>query len=197
MKKGVKNQKPIFHRRSIRLENYDYTQAGAYYITLCSHHFHHLFGTITQGEMQLNNLGQIIQNEWLNTAIMRPTIELGAFIIMPNHLHGILVIIENDDKGTGSEEGKNELMSLPDRDIHRTEQYGKPISGSIPTIIRSFKATVTKQINILRGTPGIPIWQRNYWERVIRDEIENQKFSAYIQNNPAKWESDRFRFKNP
>ena len=193
----MKNPKPLFHRRSIRLENYDYTQAGAYYVTLCSHHFQHLFGTIIQGEMQLSSLGKIVQNEWENTAIMRPTIELGAFIIMPNHLHGILAIIDNDDKGTGFEEGMNELMHFTERVSLRTEQYGKPVSGSIPTIIRSFKATVTKQINILRGTPGVPVWQRNYWERVIRNEVEYQKFSAYIQNNPAKWDLDRFRFENP
>ncbi len=193
----MKSQKPLFHRRSIRLKNYDYTQAGAYYITLCSHHFQHLFGTINQGEMQLSSLGQIVQNEWLKTAIMRPTIRLGAFIIMPNHLHGILEIIENDNKGTAFEKETKEFISLPDRGRLRTEQYGESISGSIPTIIRSLKATVTKQINILRGTPGVLVWQRNYWEWVIRNEAEYQKFSAYIQNNPAKWELDRFRFENP
>lgn len=193
----MKNHPPLFHRRSIRLENYDYSQAGAYYLTLCSHHFQHLFGTINQGEMQLSRLGLIVQNEWLKTAIMRPAIRLGAFMIMPNHLHGILEIIENDNNGFTFEEGKTDLLGFTERVSLRTEQYGKPVSGSIPTIIRSFKATVTKQINILRGTPGVPVWQRNYWERVIRNGEEYQKFSAYIQNNPAKWELDRFRFENP
>ena len=111
--------------------------------------------------MQLNEFGQIAQEEWMKTALIRGEIELGEFVIMPNHFHGIIWIVD-----------------------------GKPVVGSIPTIVRAFKSAVSRRINLARCTPGKPVWQRNYWEHIIRDEKDLLNTQTYILNNPAQWEND-------
>lgn len=164
------------HRRSIRLPGYDYTSAGAYFITLCTHDRACMFGKIVNGEMQLNALGEIVRAEWELTGRLRPEIELGPYVMMPNHFHAIVWLI--DRTGTA-------------RRAPSVEQFGKPVAGSIPTIVRAFKSAMTRQINAFRGTPGAPVWQRNYYEHIIRDESSYQTIAAYILNNPARWEQDR------
>ncbi|MCI5160790.1 MAG: transposase [Candidatus Electrothrix sp. AX5] len=162
-------------RRSIRLRNYDYSQAGAYFVTICTQHRECLFGEITDGTMQLNAAGSIVADQWMKTGDIRKEIELDAWTVMPNHFHWIAVLI--DGKGTA-------------RRAPTTERFGKPVSGSIPTIVRAFKSAVTKHINILRNTPGMKLWQRNYWEHIIRDENELYRIREYIQNNPTRWQED-------
>ncbi len=120
--------------------------------------------------MQLNEFGQIAQEEWMKTALIRGEIELGEFVIMPNH-----------------------FTSADFTPTH--EQFGKPVVGSIPTIVRAFKSAVSRRINLARCTPGKPVWQRNYWEHIIRDEKDLTNAQAYILNNPAQWENDELQFK--
>ncbi len=169
----------IRRRKSIRLQEYDYSQAGGYFVTICTHERKCLFGEVVDGEMELNENGKIVKSEWLKTEEIRDNVSTGEFIIMPNHLHGILFIDEpTDRRGT----------------VHRAptvERFGQPTSNSIPTIIRSFKATVTKQTNEFRNTPGLPVWQRNYFERVIRDEDELTRIREYIIYNLFKWQLDK------
>ena len=165
----------IHHRRSIRLPGYDYAQPGAYFITLCTRQRECLFGEIRDGAMRLNEAGQIVAREWRTTAQIRENIELDAWVVMPNHLHGILVI--SDCRGTA-------------RCAPAIERFGQPVAGSIPTIVRSFKAAVTKHINNLHSTSAVPLWQRNYWEHVIRDKADLHRIREYIENNPASWELD-------
>ena len=165
-----------YHRRSIRLKEYDYSQNGGYFITICTNGGECLFGNIVIGEMQLNKYGIIIRKEWLKTGEMRSNLLIDEFIIMPNHLHGIIMIMDNC-RGT--------LQRAP-----TVEQFGKPVSNSIPTIIRLFKASTTKQINQVRHTSGTSIWQRNYYEHVIRNEEDLKQIREYIVNNPRKWELD-------
>ncbi|BER91780.1 MAG: REP-associated tyrosine transposase [Candidatus Atribacteria bacterium] len=167
----------IHHRRSIRLKDYDYSQAGAYFITICTKNRECLFGSIVNGEMLLSAWGVIVKNEWLRTSIIRPNIVVDEFVLMPNHLHGILVIVDTDCRGT--------LQRAP-----TVERFGKPTSNSIPTIVRLFKSTATKQINELRKTPGEPLWQRNYYERIIRNERELERIRKYVINDPLKWSLD-------
>lgn len=166
----------IHHRRSIRLPGYDYAQPGAYFVTLCTQQRECLFGEIMDGAMRLNDAGRIVAREWCRTAALRQNLALDAWVVMPNHLHGILVI--PDGRGT----------------MHRVptmERFGQPVSGSIPTVIRSFKAAVSRHLNRLHGTPAAALlWQRNYWEHVIRDEADLHRIREYIQNNPACWELD-------
>ncbi len=163
------------HRRSIRLQGYDYSQNGAYFVTICTHSRECLFGGIIDGQMVMNNRGMTAHDEWVKTVEMRENIELDEFVVMPNHIHGIIVI--HDGRGT----------------MHRAptaEQFGKPTSKSIPTIIRGLKSAVTKRINGIRKTPGFPVWQRNYYEHIIRDEQSMEKIREYIVNNPLNWERD-------
>ncbi len=169
----------IRRRKSIRLQEYDYSQAGGYFVTICTHERKCLFGDVVDGEMQLNDIGKIVKSEWLKTEEIRDNVSTDEFIIMPNHLHGILFIDEPADRrGT----------------VHRAptaERFGQPTSNSIPTIIRSFKATVTKQINELRNTPGLPVWQRGFYDRIVRNDDELNRIREYIVYNPLKWQLDK------
>lgn len=172
----MKYQTDIRHRRSLRLKGYDYKQAGVYFVSMCTLNRTCFFGDIVNGEMMLNAEGQIVAEEWIKTAEIRNNIELDEWVVMPNHFHGILVI--NECRGTA-------------RRAPTVEQFGKPVSNSIPTIIRSFKSAVTKRINELRNSPGAKIWQRNYYEHIIRNEDELNRIREYITNNPLKWEFDK------
>ena len=167
----------IHHRRSIRLKEFDYSSAGAYYITLCSFNRENIFGELENGRVFLNEYGEIAREEWGKTAEIRRGIELDEFVIMPNHMHGILWI-----------EGRGTKHRAP-----TIEQFGKPTSNTIPTIIRGFKSSVTKRINTKRADFNLPlmtVWQRNYFEHVIRDERDLFNVRQYIQNNPKNWEED-------
>ena len=211
------------HRRSIRLQGYDYTQAGVYFITIVIYQRENLFGEIVNGEMHLNALGKMAQREWERLPQRFKTIELDEFIIMPNHAHGIIVItvirrgtaetgnnanellsrraptqpFDQPNPGTaGLEQDVEALMSRRaptgnDDHIPTREQFGKPVPGSIPTILRSYKSAVTLRAHRMReGTTG-PVWQRDYYERVIRNERELNATRQYIQDNPLNWEKDQ------
>ena len=206
----------IHHRRSIRLQGYDYSQNGAYFITLCAQDRKPIFGKIVNGEMQLSPFGVIVRDEWLKTSEMRKNIEMDEFIVMPNHFHGIIVIDDGDigrdalprvqdkEESTGTLDllGTGTLDLLSTGTLQRAptsaptrEQFGKPTSNTIPTIIRGFKAAVTKQINTIQinaGKYNLPerIWQKNYYEHVIRNEVSLNKIREYIINNPLNWKED-------
>ncbi|BCX05872.1 MAG: hypothetical protein KatS3mg053_3810 [Candidatus Roseilinea sp.] len=196
------------HRRSIRLQGYDYTQPGAYFITIVTHDRAHLFGHVVDGEMQLNAWGDIVRKEWFKTAQIRPYVQLqdDEFVVMPNHVHGIVWIVENDDDaavGNDAMVGDDATVGARRRrapTIH-VERFGAPVPGSIPTIVRAFKSAVTHRINALRGTPGAPVWQRNYYEHIISDERVRvgatgrsplHAIRQYIIENPLRWHLDTY-----
>ncbi len=174
---GAIHESPLHSRKSIRLKGYDYSQTGAYFVTICAHNREILFGMVGNDKSQLNKFVQIVETEWLITAQIRENIELDEYAIMPNHFHGILLITNN---------GMGTVLCA-----HTIEQFGKPVSGSLPTIIHSFKSTVTKQINQLRNTPGSSVWQRKYYEHIIRNEDRLNCIREYIINNPIQWQFDR------
>ena len=161
-------------RRSIRLQNYDYSLTGAYFITMLTQDRKCLFGDIVDGEICLNDWGQTAQDEWEKSAQIRKEIELDAFVVMPNHIHGVIVITD----GTGRATGRSPLQSGPSR-------------RSLSTLVGGFKAVVTKRINGARDIPGTAVWQRNYFEHVIRNEDSLSRIRRYILDNPARWEFDR------
>jgi REP element-mobilizing transposase RayT len=165
-------------RRSIRLKGYDYAQSGAYYITIVAYQRGHFFGEVTNAEMRLNELGQIAHDEWFKTATLRPYVELyeDEFIVMPNHVHGI-IRIHNNIVGA-------ERRSAPT--VTKTIIPPKSLSA----IIRAYKSAVTYAINGLQNQRGAVLWQRNYYEHVIRDEKDLQAKRDYIIGNPLNWESD-------
>jgi len=161
-------------RRSIRLQDYDYGLAGAYFITIVTKDRKCLFGEIADGEMRINDWGKIVQDEWEKSAQIRKEIELDAFVVMPNHVHGVVVITDRPGRATG----RSPLQSGPAR-------------RSLGAFVGGFKSVVTKRINELRSSPGTPVWQRNYFEHVIRDEDSLHRIRQYIIDNPTAWEFDR------
>lgn len=175
------------HRRSIRLQGYDYTQDGAYFITICAHERACSFGDIVDGVMRLNALSKIVHEEWLKSAILRPRVMLGEFVVMPNHIHGVIMLTNGGDTMSG----RGTLQRAPTTTVTTVERFGKPVSNSIPTIIRLFKSATTKRINEQRNTPCAPVWQRNYYEHIVRNDGDLRRIREYIVNNPAQWNSDR------
>ncbi len=174
------------HRRSIRLPEYDYSQPGAYYITIVAWHRECLFGTVVNGEMRLNRFGLVAKQQWEKLPERFPNIELGAYVVMPNHAHGIIVIMV----GRGTAENLNSYDGEASRRAPTHEQFQKPVKGSIPTVIRSYKSAVSYRINLMRGTQAVPIWQRNYYEHVIRNEKDLQNKTDYIEANPMLGDED-------
>ena len=161
------------HRRSLRLKGYDCSQAGAYFVTICSHKQQPLFGKIMGGEMQLNLLGQLVYAEWQKTAVVRPNVYLDAFVVMPNHLHGIIL---NDDVGATRRVALTKATTLQ--------------KGSLGAIVGQFKSRVTKRYRRFPNSDLIPIWQRNYYEQIIRNGRHLTAVQQYIYNNPANWAAD-------
>jgi len=164
------------HRRSIRLQGYDYAQTGAYFVTIVCQGRELLFGDVVDGAMVLSPYGEIARDEWRRSAAMRAELELDAFVVMPNHVHGIVKIASLEEAGA-------------DVGAHGRAPLHRP-PRSLGSFIAGFKAATTKRINAARQTPGQPVWQRNYYERIIRDEEELNRIRQYIVDNPACWEED-------
>jgi putative transposase len=173
------------HRQSIRLRTYDYASSGAYFVTICAAQKMHLFGEIVDAQMQLNEFGQIVHEEWQASAIIRKEIALDAFVIMPNHLHGILWIMTTDPSPVGAT-GGSPLHTL----TTKPPKTPGPAKSSIGAMLAGFKSAVTKRINEARATPGVPVWQRNYYEHIVRNDTDLERIRTYIENNPAQWALD-------
>jgi REP element-mobilizing transposase RayT len=166
------------HRRSIRLKGYDYASAGAYFVTVCTQGRAVLFGEVAAGEMVLSEYGEIVARRWEDIP-RHFQATLDAWVVMPNHVHGIIVIT-----GMGSPSGRGEASAV----------HGRPqgvASGSLAAIVQNVKAVSTRRINALRGSPGGRVWQRNYYEHIIRNERELWAIQAYIESNPMQWGLDR------
>ncbi len=175
------------NRRSIRLRGYDYTQAGAYFVTIVTQDRAHLFGEVVGGDMRLNEYGQMVREEWFRAAALRPYVQLfdDEFVVMPNHVHGIIWIVDdnddNDDVGATRRVAPTPTATVIPRG---------PVSGSIGAIVGQFKSAVARRINALRGTPGASVWQRNYYEHIIRNNEALNRIRQYIADNPIRWELD-------
>jgi len=173
----MKIDSKIHYRRSIRLKDFDYSQSGGYFITIVTYQRECLFGEIVDGEMRISPFGKIAHDEWFKTKELRSNVELweDEFVIMPNHIHGIVWIKSNDNIGA-------ERRSAPTRP--------RVVSGSLGAIIRAYKSAVTFAINEMRATRGVPVWQRNYYEHIVRNQNELEQIYKYIQFNPIQWAKD-------
>lgn len=253
----------IHHRRSIRLKGYDYGLEGMYFITICCQNRIHRFGQIENGIMKLNKFGQIAYDEWINTSQIRPNVALHEFVIMPNHIHGIIEIIRpgtsqprNPDAQCRGELHSPDLhppeLHSPDLispeshspELHHPESHSpesyppeshspeshspdlispeshspelhspdlispelhspelissrgvcktppRSPSQTIGAIVRGYKSAVTKQLGLIRFSEKL--WQRNYYEHIIRNENAYQRIAQYILSNPEKWKEDTF-----
>ena len=261
-------------RRSIRLPRYDYGRAGAYFVTVVTAGREWVFGEVVGGVMRLNPIGEIVQTCWTSIPDHCPGATLDTYIIMPNHIHGILIlggvgarhavpIVDHatnprhhatasgpdaagddvpdawarhavplhdvdgdigrkwtsddgavdgdigrrwtsDDGAVGGDGGRKwtsvdgavggdggRKWTSDDGAVGGTERFGRPAVGTIPTVVRSFKAASTRQVNAQRMAPGSPVWQRNFYEHVIRTDESLHRIRQYIADNPLKWDLDR------
>ena len=195
----------IHHRRSIRLKGYDYSRAGAYFVTLCTQNRECLFGAIADGEMALSEAGRMMEHWFLELQNKYPDMQCDAWVCMPNHLHFIVVNtgepLADGERIVGADlrvrpvSGARRVIGEPlanGSPLGKGEHTGSPL----PAVVQWFKTMTTNAY--IRGvkhngwTPFAgKLWQRNYWERVIRNEEELNLIREYIHNNPAQWESDR------
>ena len=165
----------IHNRRSLRLKGYDYSQIGLYFVTICAHDKKCLFGEVAKGEMQINEYGKTIESTWNDLVNHNGGLRLKAFVVMPNHVHGIVEI------GGAGLEPRAGLEPAP---------TGGMKSQGLQEIVRQFKTFSAKRINAIRNLPGTPVWQRNYYEHVIRDEDDCTRIIEYITTNPQRWAED-------
>ena len=186
----------IHKRRSIRLKGYDYSQAGLYFVTICCQNRECFFGEILNNEMILNDAGQMVDDEWLGLRERFPNIQLHEYIVMPNHFHAILEIVEatlvvasNDDNAKND----NAVKGHP-RGVDPTVDAVVKTLGDMVGAFQSI--TTVKYINGVKTKNwkyfNKKLWQRNYWEHIIRNENSLNNIADYIINNPKKWNNDKF-----
>jgi putative transposase len=233
------------NRQSIRLDEYDYSRPGYYFVTVCADDREtNPFGEVVDGAMILNEIGTIVRNEWVKTGMLRSNVKIDEFVVMPDHIHGIIRILGKPAcRGTSrralSEQGMDVNRAQPQNgsamEMDRSqcaqsefgstiqkgtsrraptepgntepgnavmlrctpvqpqpyEQFGRSTPDSIPTMVRLFKSAAAKRINILRGTTGKSVWQRGYYEHIVRPGKELLIIRKYIEANPAHWQIDR------
>jgi REP element-mobilizing transposase RayT len=231
-----------YRRRSIRLPEYDYAQAGAYFVTLCTHNREPLFGDIVDGEMALNEFGEIVHRCWTALPGHFSHVCLDAFVVMPNHLHGVIIIARTNGADRTDHRNGEGLAKFTETPVHegsahwdeasarftyepvrgRGARRGEALArggveipstgganasplqpsslekpwpngtrpGSLAAMVQNFKSVSTRAINRLRGETGLPVWQRNYYEHIIRDERDLDRIRQYIADNPGHWAED-------
>lgn len=176
------------YRKSTRLEGYDYSQNGAYFLTLCCQNRRSWFGKIFEGEMQLNRCGEVVFEEWNKTATIRHEVLLDEFVVMPNHFHAILVLTNNSAAATVG--ATWQVAPTKNATPHYDARPKGPKAGSVGAIVAQFKRTTTIRINQGMSSSGEQIWQRNFHDHIIRNENDLNTKRDYIINNPAKWADD-------
>jgi REP element-mobilizing transposase RayT len=172
-----KSMQPInlHYRKTIRLKEYDYSSPGEYFVTLCTHQRDDIFGTIVNESVCLSPAGNIIKQYWEEIPKHFENVELDEFIIMPNHIHGIIVLTEP-------------IGVIHESPLPMTQRQRRTMTLS--KIIGRFKMLTAKEINLMHNAPGHPVWQRNYYEHIIRNDKDLNNIREYIVNNPMQWHVD-------
>lgn len=172
---------PLPVRKSPRLQGYNYAQTGAYFVTICTHERVHWFGAVADGAMVLSRAGEIAWERWFALPDHHPNIELDAFIVMPNHVHGIVVLAPDHTDNA---------------DVVPTAVWGAgnlDNAGVVPmlgTVIGSYKSGVTRRIREVYQEPELRLWQGRYHDHIIRSEVDLNRIREYVANNPARWDTD-------
>jgi putative transposase len=181
------------HRRSIRLPGYNYASPGAYFVTICVHGGECLLGDVVDGEMRLNEWGKTASGYWLRIPDHFDHVQLDEWVVMPNHLHGIVLIVGRGEASPATTSVSDDpTPGEADPQDRESNMDASPLQpGSLGATIGNYKSVSTRRINRVRGTPGTRFWQRNYWEHIIRDERSLNRIREYIQNNPARWAEDQ------
>ncbi len=181
-------------RHSMRLKGYDYATGGAYFVTICTHHREDLLGSVVSGVVRPSECGLVVQRAWNDLPGHYPHVALDDFVLMPNHVHGVLFL--------GDEEVVNDIVVAGLRPATTTAgnasrpSYGDAASTraarrhSLSEIVRAFKTFSARRINALRGTPASPVWQRGFYDHVVRDEPDLRRIRQYVLDNPLTWDAD-------
>jgi REP element-mobilizing transposase RayT len=180
------DQSEKFHRNSLRLNDFDYSQIGAYFVTICTKNRQCLFGKIQHGTMQLSPFGRVASAQWQQLPYRFPYLEFGEWVIMPNHIHGILVI-------TGRGEASQDKRPCSPESLIEEASPLRPngtTPGSVGEIIQIYKSVTSRKISAQKENLKGSVWQRNYYEHVIRNERDLQAISDYILTNPQNWKED-------
>ncbi len=169
-------KRDVHHRRSIRLRAFDYSQPGAYFITVCTHERALLFGDVVNGAMVLNAAGVMVDAVWRDITNHFPLVVFGEYVVMPNHFHGIVHIVAGNTVGA----------------IHESPLHGSCHRRGmlLSKLVGRFKMVAAKKINLMNATSGQPVWQRNYYEHIIRHEQAYAAIAEYIHHNPQRWQDD-------
>jgi len=173
----------LITRKRIRLPNYDYSQQNCYYLTICTENRQEIFGVIEDNQMILNNIGKVVSVWWGKTFEKYNNIAIDEYIIMPNHIHGIINVV-----GAGSPRPDKISLNVNNQNDDSNGHGNR--APTIGNIIAYFKYQTTKQINQLENKSGRKIWQRNYYDQVIRNEKSLGQIRKYIINNPTNWSDD-------
>ena len=191
------------NRLTVRVRGHDYAGRATYFVTLVTENRECLFGQVIDGKMYLNELGHIVREEWLRSPQIRSELDLDRWIVMPNHLHGIVCFMTDRDPQWQGAPPRAPTTSMKtstscrlqgrcrgDRSValpSENRPNGLP-AKSLGSFIAGFKLMTTIRINKVRGTPGIPVWQRNYDEHIIDNDAELQRVRRYIEDNPRNWD---------
>jgi len=188
-------------RRSIRLQGYDYAQVGAYFVTICANNRECLFGNVVDGEMRLSEYGVVVGDTWNDLPNHYANIALDEFVVMPNHVHGIIIIsvgaIHESPPQSATDVGAISVGAIHELPLQRPPTVRQPMDVAqrrrmtLPKIVGRFKMNTAKRINEMRRTSGVRRWQRNYYEHIIRNDESMHRIREYIANNPLQWEFDR------
>ena len=184
----MKYNPEIHHRKSIRLKDYDYSSEGLYFITICTQNREHLFGKIVNDKMILNSVGLIVEKEINKTNEIRKNTKIEKYVIMPNHIHLIMEILE-----TGFSNGKPLQETEMNKNVGclPVANPNKLRPNTVGSIVNQIKSKITKEVR--KNTNIYAVWQRNYYENIIRNEKIYLKVLEYIENNPVRWDEDKYR----
>lgn len=190
------------NRKTIRLKEYDYSFPGWYYVTICTFEKKQLFGYIQDGKMMSNKNGKIAEEEWIRTKDLRKNVDLDYYVIMPNHFHGIIIIEQSiegrgelnlpEGNGKRSSQIKENVVATrwvardkEDKAIQRIAPTKKTLlPNSLGSIVGQFKSRITKRLRELNNDLDLNVWQRNYYENIIRNDNDLHRIITYIRNNP-------------
>jgi putative transposase len=180
-------------RKSPRLPGYDYSREGAYFVTICTHQQIPHFGKIVDGQMEFSEMGKVAVSCWAEIPAHFPQVELDVYVIMPNHVHGIVLIVDKSANLRVTNAGTRHASSVQQQNQSQNQKRPKGVkSGSLGAIVGSYKSAVTRLIRHSIDQDRQAIWQERYHDRIIHDERSMNEIRNYVLYNPAKWENDRF-----
>lgn len=187
----LNGKRVFFNRQSNRLQGFDYSSPGSYFVTIVSYQRLPFFGKIISEKIQLNQIGKIVENYWIDVPLHFNCVSIDAFVIMPNHLHGIININEHQlSKKPSCYDSMNQIAPINFSEDHHKRPKGT-IPNSLGAIIGAFKSATTKQVHRLGLTDHRSLWHRNYYEHIIRDDQDYHRIVEYIQLNPSNWANDQ------